>query len=271
MKKWMRKALQFTGALALTGMCLPQGYAQPHAMDPLFVVGANRTGKDFTLWRVNSESGVAVVGVSPEVSNQHPVSVAVPLMRQVLGSLQWETSKGKRLALLRADEVEGLAPLVVQALSQAKSQQDVLVLSTARREGGLLSVPNSVSMRLFVQKDQMHLMVGEARSHALDAFRSVKSLPAFEFGARHTASAVKLFAEGGQAVRSDWLSFSLQSSSVADKRVDTPPRIVQPVGTAANPFDAHAARLKGLLMLKEQGLITEAEYQTKRQAILDAL
>lgn len=270
MTKWMRKTLQFASAVAVTGIALPLVHAQPHAMDPLFVVGANRTGKDFTLWRANSESGVAVVGVSPEVSNQHPVSVGVPLIRQVLGSLQWETSKGKRLALLRADEVEGLAPLVVQAFLQAKSHQDVLVLSTARREGGLLSVPNSVSMRLFVQQDSLHLMVGEARSHALDAYRAVKTLPAFDFGARQMASAVKLFAEGGQPVRSDWVSFSLQSTPAAHKRVDSP-RLAQSVGEAANPFDAHAARLKGLLMLKEQGLITEAEYQAKRQAILDAL
>ena len=270
MKHW--QALVSGCVLTCSAAFAPATQAQPHAMDPLFVVGASRTGPDFKLWRVNSESAVALVRAQPDVNNQHPSTVSVAVLRQALAALQWDNPQGKRLALLRADEAEALAPLVVQAFAQARAAQDILILSTARREGGVLSVPNSVSMRVFVQGERLHVVVGEARSHALDAYRAVKTLPTFEFGSRTTPSSVKLYADGAQAVRSDWVSFALQGSVPAAVAPVAPALAPAPVTPApAHPFEAQAAKLKGLLMLKEQGLITEAEYQSKRQAIVDAL
>jgi hypothetical protein len=178
------------------------------------------------------------------------------------------------------EELADLAPAISKALAAASPADDVLLLSTSRRETGFLSVPLSVTARLFMQDSALNVVINDVRLDALSAWRAARVLPTLRFGSRTTASAAALRGKAAAPRRTDWLAIDVTAVDAVSTRAaatPSPPRATGDENKLADRprdagyFDAQAQRLKGLLGLREQGLISEDEYQRKRGEILQAL
>ena len=111
-----------------------------------------------------------------------------------------------RESAVSADELAELAGPLSQAFASAGPQDDVLLLSTSRREAGLLGTPYGVTARLFVQDGALQVIVNDARLDFVNVYRGTKVLPEFRFGTRQAASSAVLSTTAGAARRSDWVA-----------------------------------------------------------------
>src|SRR6185369_9115050 len=142
----------------------------------------------------------------------------------------------------------------------------------------------------FAQGGMLNLMVHDARLDFVNAYIGSHITPQFDFGTRAKASTVSLQSAGAPNRRGDWIGFPLAAATAPAAPVLTapaaapaplvaPPAVAPapaPAAPAARPRDAafyeeQAQRLKGLKMLRDQGAITEEEYQQKRKEILSTL
>ena len=201
--------------------------------------------------------------------NQHPARIPAEVLRQQLAGVQLQTA-GTRVPLFAADEAAELATALSQALERAGSGDDVLLLSSARRESGLLGSPTAVTARLFVQGGALQFIVRDARFAFYDTYRGTQVVPRFGYGSRRVAGAAVL--ESPEAVnrRGDWLSLGVAAAPAAGS-----PAPVRPLDAAAPPPSQGSKdpeqRLETLKRLREKNLITEDEYQQKRKEILQQL
>lgn len=217
--------------------------------------------------------------------NGHPVVLNAEGLRAQLGAVQ-VVAGGKTESLFGADELQELVRPLVDALSVAGPSEDVLLLSTSRRDAGLLGTPYGITARLFVQGQALNLVVRDARLDFVNAYRGTKMLPTFVYGSRTAAGADTIRSVAASSRRSDWLVFPLNAPVPALAPVTpatllpaAPARAEQPAGAAPAPartpdagfYDAQAERLRGLKRLRDQGLISEEEYQQKRREILQTL
>lgn len=283
-------------ALALGGACAP---ARAGVMDFLF--GGDKTadaGKgdprqrswtvhDFTAIRlVPREAGSAV--------NEHPATLETETLRQLLSPLRFAVGTNAQ-PLFATDELVELLDPLREAFSVAGPGDDLLLLSSSRRGGGVFQSPLAVTARLFVQGGQLQVIVNDARYEFYNDYRGTGRAPQFSFGSRANPGKVALRSTVGSLTRADWVSLPLTAAAAAA----TPtPSIVAPVQSApppaptgarpaAPPPAAGAApalrprdpgfadeieqRLITLKRLRERGLISEDEYQQKRREILQAL
>lgn len=227
-----------------------------------------------TAWRVGEYSGVRRV---PKEAGSGANDYAGPWMERDVGELLQQVSfeaSGKRAQpLFGRDEADALARVLVDAFAVANVDEDILIASTARREGGLLDMPKTVTARVFVSEGQLNLIVHSVREDAASYWRGTKLVPSLTFGSRQHASTTKLVAPQGSNRRGDWLQLAIGRKAVT--RTQPPP--VTPVRTAASPardesfYAQQAQRLKGLQALHTQGLISDAEYQDKREEVLKGL
>lgn len=266
-------------------------------MDFLFSSGVPRvadvTASAPRVWKLGEYTALAL---QPRESgsrpNQQPVKLLPDALRQRLGSVEFAGAGGRSWPLFAADELADLAPAVARALAAAGPGDDLVLLATARRESGFLGLPLSVTARLFVLDGELQLIVDSTRNDTLGMFRAARIVPELSFGRRSQGSAAKL--TSGQAVsrRGDWLAFGLAGGDVpvpsaimnAPATVPSllPPAQAAPGGVPPVPsspararddrfYEEQSQRLKGLQRLREQGLITEAEYQQLRRDILQSL
>ena len=235
--------------------------------------------------------------------NQHPATVSDEVLRQQLAQVQYLGRNGAQ-ALFVADELGDLIGPLAQALERAGPGDDVLLLSASRREGGILAAPTAVTARLFVQGEQLQLVVHDVRYEFYDTYRGTNVAPRFTFGSRSAAGAVAIRSAAASNVRADWLAIPVRGAAAAAAAAATAPppvlSVVAPAGavqplTAVTPaavapvvvapavapaprapLDAAGAqdlerRLETLKRLREKNLITEDEYQQKRKEILQLL
>jgi hypothetical protein len=246
---------------------------------------------DKRTWQIREFTRVELVpreaGAEP---NEHPASLSADALRDQLAQVRFVAPNGSQ-PLLAADELADLAGPLSQALQRAAPTDDVLLLSSARREKGLLGAPTAVTARLFVQGGQLQLIVQDARFEFFDAYRGTNIAPRFRFGSRSAAGAVKL--EGTNALnrRPDWLSIAAQASvQPAAAQVKSLER-----GSAKDPANSQGQvqnqgliqekaqdktqekgqdierRLETLKRLRDKNLISEDEYQQKRKDLLQQL
>ena len=223
--------------------------------------------------------------------NQQPAQLSTEALRQQLAQIEFTGPNG-RLPLFTADEIGDLATPLVQALGNAGPGDDVLLLSSYRREGGILVAPKAVTARIFVQGGSLQIIVNEARHDFYDLYRGTDVRPKFTYGSRTTQGVAVLHSTGATNRRPDWISIPLQpegsaAASVAPAAAPPPslqatPTAAQrtaPVGALPAPRPAVAParaddferRLETLQRLHEKHLITEDEYQQKRKEILQQL
>lgn len=237
------------------------------------------------IWQLHEFTTVALVPREPgSAPNRQPTQLQAEGLRQQLALVHSVGRDGSQVPLFAADELAELARPLAQALEKAGPGDDVLLLSASRRDGGVLAAPSAVTARLFVQDNQLQLVVHDARFEFYDAYRGTHVAPRFTFGSRRTAGEASIRSAAASNVRADWLSLPLQGAATATAAaaaasVAAPAAATLPVPTAPaarRPMDAAGAedierRLETLKRLREKNLITEDEYQQKRKEILQLL
>jgi len=280
--------------LVLSALCMVLGAtAHPAAaaglLDSLF--GSNQPedmgpSKERS-WQLDEFTSVRLVDKEAGApTNQHPVALNRDALRAQLAAVQ-VTLRGTSEPLFADAELAEITPALVRALVSARADDDVLLLSTARR-GGLLAAPRGVTARLFVQGDALQLIVHDARFDFMEAYRRTNIKPKFVFGSRAKAGADPLLSNSASSKRTDWLAIGLgqlRAAPAAAAAVQAAVPAVPPVAAvpaapaAAAPAPLSRAafgaeqeeRLVTLKRLRERNLITEEEYQQKRREILNGL
>ena len=175
---------------------------------------------------------------------------------------------------MTGSEADQLAEPLSQALASATSGQDVLLVSSERRVRNSIEPPTAVTARIFVNAEGLQLVVRDARYNFYDTWRGTGVTPTFRYGSRNSAGSAQLQSVLATSQRADWLTFPLtagMTSAIAPTLVksaaSTPPTSA-PLQRNAAFYDAQELRLQKLKSLREKDLITDQEYQQKRQEIL---
>ena len=243
---------------------------------------ASKAGSAQRAWRIKEFTTIELVPrEAGAVENQQPAQLQSDVLRQQLALVQ-SVGRSGRQPLFAADELAELIEPLVRALGRAGPGDDVLLLSTSRRDAGVLVAPTAITARLFVQGDSLQFIAHDARFDFYDTYRGTNAAPHFRFGSRASAGEATLQSVGASNRRADWLSIPLRTAAAAaPPPAATPvPATIPAASNTAPPvrkaLDAAGAedierRLETLKRLREKGLITEDEYQQKRKEILQLL
>lgn len=236
-----------------------------------------------TQWNLGEFSYVKLVPAEPGAPpNAQPVTLAPSSLAALLSSVR-ATLEGKRVPLFYKGEVADLAPALSEALAQAGPDQDVVLVSTSRR-GHYFMRAEGLTARVFVRDGALNLLVHDARFAFMDAWLESGTLPTFVFGSRTQPGDADLQAPGAQRVRPDWLVLPLAPAAAALPPAAAPTSAAPAPSAASAPapkpapssreeaaYQTTAERLRTLKRLWDDHLITEAEYQARREAILKSL
>jgi hypothetical protein len=261
----------------------------PQAMILFLAMGmasaAEAAAPDRTQWKLSNFTWVMRVASEPgAAANAHPASLSDAAITAALGSVQ-ATVEGRSVPLFAKDELAGLTKALREAFALARPGEDLTLLSSSRRGGLFMEVPQGLTARLFVREGALNLIVHDARLAFLDRYYADKTLPKFQYGSRKMASAESLQAPGATNLRQDWLLLPLTAVPVPTPAAAAPATAqaatpaAAPAAAPAPPastrdaafYEAQAQRLKALKKLRDENLLTEAEYQEKREAILKTL
>lgn len=229
---------------------------------------------------VPSEAGAA--------ANDHPAKVPEAVLLKVLGSVQVRVEETDT-PLFEEKELAPIAKALQEAFASARPSEDLVLLSTQRRGGHFMDPAQGVTARLFLKGGELNLIVHDARLDFMDRYSADRTLPTFVYGSRTAGGpAVSLKAEGATQRRSDWLALPLAVPAAPQASAPAPAPALAPTtplaaspGSVATPpstpkpdqafYDLQYQRLKALKRLRDENLISEAEYQEKREAILKTL
>lgn len=238
-----------------------------------------------TRWNLGDFSWVKRVPAEPGAApNTQPAHLSAEAIQALLVPVQ-ATVEGKTVSLFTRNELKDLTKALSEALALAQPGEDLILVSSARR-GSLYQRAEGLTARLFLQGGALNLIVHDARLAFMDRWLEETILPTFVYGSRQTASAALLQAPGAMRLRPDWLALPLAPATAtapaaapATAPAAAPAPVTAPVpATAPTPaareeeaYQAKAQRLRTLQRLREDNLISEAEYQAQRAALLKAL
>jgi len=212
-------------------------------------------------WDLRNSSWLKLVGSEAGAPpNAHPIAVAPEALKGILLSVVLEV-QGEREPLFAPDEAVRILGPMVEALSVAEPGEDLVFFSTNRRGKGFMAPELTITGRVFVQGGRVNLIVRETRLDYVGPMRANVGPPTPSNGSRKTAGPAVLAAKGGQNLRPDWLAFSLEAPPAIQAQAAVPP-------TPGSPAEE---RLRTLKRLREENLITEDEYQSKRKEVLKNL
>ena len=181
---------------------------------------ASKASPGQRIWRIKEFTTIALAPREPgAVENQQPVQLQPNVLRQQLALVQSVGRSGPH-PLFAADEIADLIEPLVQAFGRAGPNDDVLLLSASRRDGGVLVAPTAVTARLFVQGGELQLIVHDARFDFYDTYRGTNVAPRFTFGSRSAAGEAVIQSGGASNRRPDWLSTPLQMAPAATLPTD---------------------------------------------------
>jgi Short C-terminal domain len=273
----MKNKISLNSKLVLSALSL--GYAlsvsspaiaADGAMDFLFKSGAPAASESARsanqrVWKVGEFSAIRLV--QREVGSQanaHPLAVDAVTLERVLTDIQFNPEKGKPRRLFEKSELSDLAEILSDVFKKASSTDDVILLSSARREAGFLMSPESITARLFITDGALNFIVRDVRAPVPASFRATGLIPQLQFGSRDATSTVSLLTATGVNKRNDWISLPLTAASM--------PAAVSPtMSKDENAADEPTRRLNTIKRLFDQGLITKEEYQERRKSIIQAL
>jgi hypothetical protein len=233
---------------------------------------------DQTKWSLNSFTWVHRVPAEPGAEpNAHPLSLDAEALQTLLLPVQAQV-EGAFVPLFDKDEVKSLAKALSEAFALAKPSEDLVLLATSRRGGGFLTRAEGVTARLFVRDGALNLILHEARSGFMDRYLVEHVQPKFTYGSRLLGSKETIQAPQARRLRGDWLALPLVADApavvlapVPQTPAPVPAQAPAPVVRDAAFFEAQTLRLQALKRLRDQNLLSEAEYQEKRDAILKTL
>lgn len=255
-------------ALAIAMILLPNAPAQP--LEP---------GR--TQWKLATFTWVKRVPAEPGAPpNAHPAQPSEAALLNALGVVNAKV-EGTDTPLFTPSELRPLAKALQEAFAAARPSEDLVLLSTQRRGGHFLDPALAVTARLFLSEGALNLIVHDTRLDFMDRYSADRTLPTFIYGSRQTASAVALQAGSVPQLRSDWLALPLRDAPAAAtampaaaQAIPAPAVAVPAPGSSTKDaafYDLQAQRLKALKRLLDEHLLSEAEYQQKREEILKSL
>ena len=218
-------------------------------------------------------------------ANDQPIRLSPDMVSQDLAAIRLNQKE----ALFDPSEVKELVWPVCQALAQAKPNEDVILLSTSSRSGGLLGTRSALTARLFVKEARLNLILHDTRNAFYDRYLGTKVLPDFKFGSRTEPSPVDVDCLGAEKVRADWLTFpvilytpkpavaamvpaaAVPSASPAPAAVPVPVPEPAPQARDEAYYEQQQVRLRAITRMHDQKLISDAEYNEKRKEILGGL
>lgn len=246
---------------------------------------------DQTQWKLANFTWVkrvpAEAGAPP---NAQPATLSPEALQAVLAPVRVAVD-GQPAPLFAPDELKLLARALSEAFAVAQSGEDLILLSTHKRGGGFMAPAEGLTARLFLREGALNLLVQQARLAFMDRYAAEHTLPDFTYGTRAAASGARLQAPGAATPRADWLALPLIAPVAAPVTAPVTTPVSTPVATpvtgsaplpAPTPaptapprdpafYEAQRERLKALKQLRDEGLLTEAEYQAKREAIVQTL
>lgn len=259
------------------------------ALIPTLPARAAEPGR--TQWKLSNFTWVKRVPSEPGApANEHPAKLSETALLGALGAVQFQ-AEGADAPLFTPEELGPLAKALHEAFANAQPSEDLILLSTQRRGGHFMDPALSVTARLFVRGGALNLMVHDARLDFMDRYSADRTLPTFVYGSRKAPASVSLQAEGATRLRPDWLALPLSGAAARPAAVSAsapaaalPASVSAPApvpAPSASPagghprdeafYEAQSLRLKALKRMRDENLISEAEYQEKRQEILKTL
>lgn len=218
-------------------------------------------------------------------SNSHPVVLDPALLAKALSSIEGKPFKDTKPVFSQA-EVKRFVPAIVAALAKASPDQELVFVSTGQHAWtGLVAPVLGNAGRIFYADGKLNLIFGMLHSDFPLAQGnrdggSVATRPdvKINFGSRAAASKDVLIVgvkEGeAQLLRSDWIAVSIGAGAAT---AAVSPSTAKPAAPAASDpgtdafYSKQEGRLKALQRLRDQGLITDAEFQAKRAQIIKDL
>ncbi|WP_341678260.1 SHOCT domain-containing protein [Niveibacterium sp. SC-1] len=226
--------------------------------------------------------------------NQQPVQITEAALIQALSSIQVDIGKGPEPLFMDA-ELKQVAPAFVAMLSVARPNEDVLFASTGEHVRGKFRNLLTNVGRLFYVDGRVNVMLGMALKDVNSQHQATGQLdgPTLDFGRRDKPTKyVQLsgVTKGdAQILRNDWIAVAAPATAIAPGTVTARGRAgdaqaaqnarngavaAAPAAAAAasaDPVSKQENRFKALQRLKDQGLITDAEFQQKRAELLKEL
>jgi hypothetical protein len=295
----------FGSALLLTSLASPAFEAEsPIGRSSTAPVVKGATGRQ--LWRISDYTTIELVAREPGTpENQHPWTVEANTLHALLQQVQLVRS-GLAKPLFAIDELNNIVPAITEALSRARPDQDIALVSSARHEDNTFYGITAVTARLFVIDGHLNLIVHDARVDFYDAARGSGMAPHFTVGSRTSEGSSPIASPSGTNKRGDWLVLAPVSAppvapaapaapaTIAPPAAVAPPAVVAPAApiapaapvvapvapvppapraapaAPATPPDAEQ-RLLTIKRLYDKGLLTKAEYEKKRAEIIKGL
>jgi len=282
----IRKPRRLAGASVMIGTALccavSTGAQAQTAESPAAVSSVARVEKGVgrQLWRISDYSTVELVARERGASdNQHPWQVEPATLQALLEQVQVIRAGGGK-PLLGKEELSQVLAALTEALGHARPDQDVALVSSARHEDNTFYSVTAVTARLFVAEGHLNMIVHDARYDFYDTARGTGVAPHFTIGSRSASGTSTLQSVSATNKRADWLVFAnapMAAAAPAPLPMATP--TYAPVGSSAAavtpvapaPVPDAEQRLTVLKRLFDKGLITQAEYEKKRQEILQGL
>src|SRR5260221_7866071 len=239
--------------------------------------------------------------------NDQPVAIEAADLTVALGKLRVYEGKGSQQAvpLFEAGATEKLAAQLGAALRRATSGQDILfAIEMPRRSALFGSNPVSVAGRVFYQNERLHMIIGELhvstvppeyKTYPIGYPKPDRRLHPHQTGRRSqearydpvarlaTGDGVSQYERDGKT-RAEWLVIDVGAFATDNESATAAPGVPPATeSSSATPQDVAATQAHGgaspsieerllrLKHLREQDLITEEEYDRKRNEILDQL
>jgi hypothetical protein len=236
--------------------------------------------------------------------NSHPATVSDVRVAHILASLEFRDTKGSRRPVIRSETVYSLAEALNQAIRKATPEDDIVVMvyETDRRLG-LFTNKKITAFRLFFIGDLMRFEFydiekdlerssGSGKSGS-DEYQMAQAPPATDGGFK-LAGGDAIVADGARAVQIDWRDdyfakpiqlgvragrfkrrtvLMEEDGTAPDDGTGRRPAVVEepPLdslpGASSELRDAQLRALDELRALRRAGLVSEAEYQRRRQLI----
>ena len=220
---------------------------------------------------------------SPEYS--HPVTVNPELLDQVLQHIEVQPSSlldrltGGSVTIQKAFSEEQRSILIQplsKALNQATSLETVTFYWATPRDHGLWEV---TSGGLYRQDDDLHVVLPNYRQTipANNPPQTARNHPLAQLGeSLHSLKAINPLRQLSHSVASELWSpqtphFVVPLKALAEIRSPSDLPAVTTSIPQGEPHEPIKQRLKNIEELRKEGLLTEQEYQHKRQEILEGL
>ncbi|WP_341679280.1 SHOCT domain-containing protein [Niveibacterium sp. SC-1] len=229
-----------------------------------------------------------------------PVQLTPDQVAAAMRNIQIATFKEVNKLFSEA-EVRRFAPAIAIGLSRATANQELVFITTGEHMwSGLIAPSVANAGRVFFADGRLNFLLGQTHMDYLgDANHGTRKPPKFDYGSRKSAAkGVEILGvtEGeAKLVRTDWIAVAVPTAAAASAAqqavgqgtVNPAPAAVVPAPAANAPavtapspaadattdqfYRKQESRLRSLKRMRDEGLITDAEFQQKRAEIFKDL